>query len=187
MADKLINVRRVMQRQGVANLPLLNTEAGVVALSPYNSTQLQQMAVSQTEAAAKIAQYLILGAAGGIQKYYQYAWDSGNMGMVTPNGFKLPPYSAYVKTRFWLLNSKMLGCVGMSPDGVMCQAEKVGHRFVYAWALKPGPYSLPLPNGFSVAATQKLDDMLPDTLTRNSNVFILDSSPIRIQLKWEQM
>ena len=186
MADKLIKVRRVMQKQGVANLPLLNTETGVLALSPYNSSQLQLAAVSQAEGAAKIAQYLILGAAGGVQQFYQYAWDNPSMGMMTPTGQKLPAYNAYIKTRFWLLHSKMLGCVGMLPDGVMCQGEKVGHKFIYAWAIKPGAYSLPLPNGFSVASAEKLKDTVPEMLTRNSNVFILDSSPIRIQLKQEQ-
>ena len=180
MVGKLIKVRRVMQNQGVASLPLLNTEAGVTTVLPDNSPQPGTF--SQAEAAAKITQYLILGAAGGLQQYYQYAWDNERMGMVTPRGFKLPPYSAYVKTRFWLLHSKMLGCVGMLPDGVMCQAEKVGHRFIYAWALKPGTYTLPIPSGFSVDSIEKLNGTVPEALTRNSNVFILDSSPVRVQL-----
>lgn len=184
MVNQLLEVRRVMQQQGLANIPLLNTEAGLEVLST-NSPSSGFGVYSQAEAAGKIAQYLILGAAGGIQQYYQYAWDHETMGMVTPQGRKLPPYDAYVKTRSWLLNSTMLGCESIAPNGVKCMAENAGKRYLYAWSVKSGNYNIPMLSGYQVAAIEKLNDAVPLTRIGNTNVLNLElgDAPIRIMLK----
>jgi hypothetical protein len=184
MANQLVDIRGVMQRQGVANLPLLNTEAGVEVLA-RNSPPSGIAVYSQTEAAGKTAQYLILGAAGGIQQYFHYAWDNERMGMVTPQGEKLPPYGAYVKTRSWLLNSTMLGCESIAPNGVKCMAENAGKRFLYVWAVKSGSYTIPLPSGYRVAAIEKLNDTVPQTRMSSTSSFNLElgDAPIRVMLK----
>lgn len=184
MANQLVEIRGVMQRQGVAYLPLLNTEAGVEVLG-QNSPPSGIAVYSQTEAAGKIAQYLILGAAGGIQQYYQYAWDNEHMGMVTPQGAKLPPYNAYVKARSWLLNSTMLGCESIAPNGVKCMAENAGKRYLYTWAVKKGNYTISLPSGYRVAAIEKLNDATPQTRISNTNALSLElgDAPVRVMLK----
>jgi hypothetical protein len=184
MANQLLDIRRLMQRQGVANLPLLNTEAGVEVLIP-NSPPSGIAVYSQAEAAGKIAQYLILGAAGGIQQYYQYAWDNERMGMITPQGRKLPPYDAYVKTRSWLLNSAMLGCEGIAPNGVKCMAENSGKHYLYVWAVKSGTYAIPIPSSYRVATIEKLNDTAPQKPINNTNTLNLElgDAPIRVMLQ----
>jgi hypothetical protein len=184
MANKLAEVKRILLRQGVANLPLLNTESGLKVVLPETS-QSGFAVYSQAEAAGKLAQYLILGAAGGIQQYYQYAWDNEDMGMVTPQGVKLPPYDAYLKTRSWLLNSTMLGCESISPNGVKCLAENAGKRYLYIWAVNSGTYTIPLPSGYRVAAIEKLNDTGPQSRISNKNTLnlVLGDAPIKVMLK----
>lgn len=184
MANKLAEVKRIMQRQGVANLPLLNTESGLKVVLP-KTPQSGYAVYSQAEAAGKTAQFLILGAAGGIKQYYHYAWDNEDMGMVTPQGEKLPTFDAYVKTRSWLLNSTMLGCESIATHGVKCLAENAGKRYLYAWALKAGTYTIALPNGYKVATIEKLNDASPQTRLNNTNLLSLElgDAPIRVMLK----
>jgi hypothetical protein len=184
MANKLVDVRAVMQRQSVANLPLMNTEAGLEVVAP-NKPQTGFAVYSQAEGAGKLAQYFILGAAAGLQQYYHYVWDNAHMGMETPQGEKLPPYDAYVKTRSWLLNSKMLGCESIVPNGVKCLAENAGKRFLYVWAVKSGNYTVPLPSGYRVATIEKLNDTAPQSRISNANSLNLElgDAPIRVMLK----
>ena len=107
------------------------------------------------------------------------------MGMVTPKGEKLPTYDAYLKTRSWLINSTMLGCESIAPNGVKCLAENAGNRFLYVWAVKSGNYNVPLPSGFRVASIEKLNDTAPQTRISSINSLNLElgDAPIRVMLK----
>lgn len=182
MSDKINNVKAIMQKQGVSDLPLFNTEQGVRVF--LSESVKKPGEVSQVAASAKIAQYLILGASAGISRFYQYSWDNEFMGgMVNTQRVKLPSFETYTKTRSWLLNNKMLGCIGISPEGVVCHAEKSGERFIYAWAITPGVYSITLPEGFSVGSVEKLNGIEEVNLDGFKNKFYLEAHPMMIKLK----
>ena len=81
------DVRRVMARHGLAARPLVNTESGFAIRGVEGQPGGDGPArLDRHRAAALLAQTMILGAYLGIDRFYQYAWDNGRMGMLLPDG-----------------------------------------------------------------------------------------------------
>lgn len=184
MANELVNVRQVMQRNGVGHLPLWNTETGVEVLGP-NSPPSGISANSQVEAAEKLAQYLILGASAGLQHYYQYAWDNERSGMISPTGVRQLAWDSYVKIQLWLIDAKMQGCVSIPPSGVRCQGERAGQRFLIVWAEKDGMHSIAVPLGQRAVSVENLFATSPQPISGHDRPpkLMLSNEPMQILLE----
>lgn len=184
MASQLAAVRQIMKRQGVEKLPLWNTETGIDVLGP-NGQPSGIAAHSQTEAAEKLAQYMILGAAADLQHYYQYAWDNQYSGMLTPYGEHQTTWDAYEKVESWLLGSTMRGCASAPRDVVICQSERSGQHFHIVWAQKEAMVKIPVPSDQRVVSVEKLFDAAPMPIAV-SNRFLnitLGLEPVRVLLE----
>lgn len=184
MVNEMLAVKRIMKKNGVEHLPLFNTETGVEVLGP-NSPPSGIAAHTQVEGAEKLAQYMVLGAFGGIQRYFQYAWDNERSGMFSPSGIRLPAWDAYEKIHAWLLNAKMLGCKSIPPSGVSCQGELSGQRFLIVWAEKEAIHAIPIPDGQRAVSVEKLFSTKPQPVSGLDRIFKLKlgSEPVRILLE----
>lgn len=176
---QLNEVREVMKRQGVSHLPLWNTETGIEYLQPNSNEN-----ASSANSPAQISQYLILGAASGIERFYYYAWDNTRSGVVSPNGDKLLGYDALQRTQSWLIGTRFEGCKSTSTL-VTCEAVKEQTRYIYAWAKKPVASTIPIPAGYRVSAGEKLLGaplQLSDAASKGQEAMRFDAIPIRFQL-----
>lgn len=183
---QLLEVRAIMKRQGIEKLPLWNTETGVNVLGPGDPPS--GIAVhSQRESAEKLAQYLILGAAAGIERFYHYAWDTPHGGMLADNGERLPNMDSYEKVQAWLIGARMLGCKKVMSHGVICEGERAGARFAIAWSDSAGSYSIPAPTGWeAVSVEHLLDKSASPFVSQNqakSDKIELSPQPLYIQYK----
>ncbi|MDP2267122.1 MAG: hypothetical protein Q8J70_11270 [Thiobacillus sp.] len=183
---RVLEVREVMRRHGIERLPLWNTEQGIevypegVPMPSYVRERL-----TRTEAAARMAQVLVLGAAAGLERFYYYAWDNEHSGMVTRRGEHLPAYEAMARVQDWLIGARMAGCASPNRGVVSCRVELDKQTFLIAWASQPGEHSLKLPDGMKPGGVETLlsTTLPPAYQVRRGFVQIaLGSEPVRIAL-----
>lgn len=184
---QVIEVREIMRRHGVEDLPLWNTEQGVEvhpddAPVPRGGTQVS----THRAAAVRLTQYLVLGAAAGLERFYYYAWDNDRSGMVTRRGERLPAYDAMARVQDWLIGARMQGCASPSLGLVICRTERDGQATLVVWAGQPGEQVVKLPEKMQVSAVETL---LPDTprpayrSQRGMLKIALGPEPVRIVLE----
>ncbi|TXT25670.1 MAG: hypothetical protein FD134_913 [Gallionellaceae bacterium] len=155
-AKQIVEVRNIMKRQGLENLPLWNTETGVGVDAEGGLPPAGNRALSYPEAAARFAQYLVVGGAASLEYFYHYAWDNERSGMMDRSGATLPGRFVYEKVQEWLLGARMLGCKKALPHAVICEGERDGARFAVAWSEAEQPYFLPAPPGWVIASLERM-------------------------------
>jgi len=165
-------VRAIMKRNGVAHLPLWNTETGVDTLVPGDPPS-GIAALSREEAVARLSQMLILGAASGIDRFYYYAWDNTRSGMVSPEGRTLAGHDAILKLQSWLLGAQFKGCHSAN-QLILCEALKAKKKYAFVWTSKPTPNTETLPVG--------LQGAVEESLFGDMSQYTVDSVPIRLEL-----
>lgn len=183
---RILEVREVMRRHGVENLPLWNTELGVEVYpmsSPLPPGVTQRL--TSKDAAVRMAQFLVLGAAVGLDRFYYYAWDNERSGMVTTRGERLPAYEAMTQIQAWLIGSRMQGCASPRKGVVSCRVESARQTFLIAWASHPGEQTLKLSEGMQVGGVEMLLSSTPSPAYRDrggSVQIALGPEPVRIRL-----
>ena len=155
-ARELAEVRAVMKRQGVQNLPLWNTETGIEV--PSNDKQLAAGVhrMNRYDAASRMAQFITIGAVGGVSRYYYYAWDNDNSGMLSAQGTRYPAWDGFEKMQAWLSGATMQGCEAIASDGVRCDGDLNGQHFAIAWAAKESPQVIRTPEGLKLLSSERL-------------------------------
>ena len=185
-ARRVLDVRGVMRRHGIGEMPLWNTEQGIESYpegAPMPSYVKERL--TRRQAAARMAQVLIVGAAAGLERFYYYAWDNDHSGMVTRSGERLPAYDAMARVQDWLIGAQTKGCASPSRGVVLCRTERDGQDSLVLWADQPGERSVKLPAGTQVSAVETL---LPDTpapsyrVQRGMLSVALDPEPVRVVL-----
>jgi hypothetical protein len=184
--SQILEVRAIMRRHGVETMPLWSTESGF-EVYPENSPLPPGVAerLNRTEAAARMAQVLVLGAAAGLERFYYYAWDNERSGMVSTRGERLPAYEAMTRIQSWLIGSRMKGCASPNQVLVNCRIESGQQAYLIAWSSQPGEQSLKLPEGMKVSRMETLLSSTPLPAYRARRGYVqlaLGSEPVRITL-----
>ena len=181
-ARRLAQVRVVMKRQGVQDLPLWNTEAGVeVALDGAQDDSSAER-LTRSAAASRIAQFMTIGAAGGMSRYYYYAWDNDRSGMLTAQGSRHPAADVFEKMQSWLTGATLHGCTAVAADSVRCDGESNGQRFAIVWAHRPTRLVLRVPSGLKPVSVDRLLGATRDTINTETLIdgFAIGPEPIKI-------
>lgn len=175
-------VRAIMKRNGVAHLPLWNTETGVDTLQ-YNEPPSGIAARTRPDAVARLSQMLILGSAAGMERFYYYAWDNARSGMVSANGQKLFGYESLLKIQSWLIGARFSGCRSAGTL-VICEANQAGKNFAFVWATSPTETYPPTFNHMKIVAVERLFETtaLSSSSTTNRQKIVFDAVPIRFEL-----
>lgn len=182
-ARQVATIRSIMRRHGVGSLPLWNTEAGFHVYSQDKPFPVGTQRLIRQEAAARMAQVLILGAAAGLDRFYYYAWEHRHMGLVAFNGEPLAGSEAMQKVQEWLVGSRLRECSAVNHEAVRCDGLVGGQRFAIAWANRPGNTTISLPPGWQIAQVEPLlgSDPIQAKTGRLGNVTLpLGSAPVRI-------
>jgi len=156
------DIRGVMARYGLSQVPLYNTESGYAArdanapAAPVGSTALPD----RTTAASLLARSMLLVAYLGVDRYYQYAWDNGNSGMVLPETLaETPSATAFASMRRWLLGTTLMGCHLEPGDTVQCDGIRGGNRLLIMWrASGASPAMVRLPPSVQPVAAEYASD-----------------------------
>ena len=164
MVPIALKVRDLMAKYGQENKALWNTESGwligsleqkvnpAVVGFPKKWTPL-----SAAEASAYVSRSLILGWAAGIRRYYWYAWDNLEMGLIEPNSKKLKaPALAFKKTSEWLKAANIQYCQLWSRDIWVCHLVKNNRSAWLAWSTSD-TQALTLPSGWGAKEIETLN------------------------------
>lgn len=180
MLREIEAVRAVMQKNGLAHLPLWSTEAGVEVhelnkpLPPAIKTR-----ITREEAAALMARQVVLAAFAGLDKYFYYAWDSDKSGMVDRTGRFHPSSDTMLLVQRWLIGSSPDRCEIQEGRPTVCWGEKDAKPFAIVWNPESTDVvEVPVPMGLHmttrqvavprwIGATQ--DDMKPDSMLATPN------------------
>lgn len=178
------DIRVVMTRYGLSQLPLYNTESGFAAADANANANANATSApagsalpDRTTAAALLARSMVLGAYLGIDRFYQYAWDNGLSGMVMPDTLAITPSAtALASMRRWLLGTTLTGCHLEPGDTVQCKGTRAGNRLMIMWrasGAKPAVVRLP-PFVQPVAAEYASDHRQPIDLAgmRESGILV---------------
>ncbi len=118
METAISQVRELMAKYEI-NKTLWNTEAGWSKPKPFPSEEL---------AAAYVARSYILNWAGGVSRFYWYAWDNQNwvsLPMVEADRTTLTPAAvAYANVQKWLVGAQMSPCQSNSQNTWICQLKR---------------------------------------------------------------
>jgi hypothetical protein len=181
-------VRGVMARNGLAGRRLLNTESGFALRGAEGQPIAEgQAPIDRRRAAILLSRSLMLGAWLGIDRFYQYAWDNGRMGMLRPDG-RTPTDSlrAYAAVRRWLLGTTLEGCRSTSAGVVRCEGVRGAARLVVAWRADDGPErTLAQADALqTVAAESALDGALAGGVAADGSVALpSDGTPVAIWMR----
>lgn len=112
---KLVDaLRKVLSNNGLAHLPIWNTESGFHIAAPGISPgkiPASETLYSQTQGGAMVSRSLILGAAAGLRRFYWYSWDIPSMALTDGKGRTITPAGhAYIKTERWLRGATISEC-----------------------------------------------------------------------------
>jgi len=144
MLSRIHDVKVILQRLGLQDMPLWNTETGWRIANgdgtPENAAAVDHrwLKLNAEQAAAYVSRALILGWAAGLERFYWYAWDNQNMGLVEPSNNKLKPAGmAYKTVSKWLIGTKMKRCSEESSGLWECILERgVGEQARVIWSAK---------------------------------------------------
>jgi len=158
MMVEVKQVQQVMANNGVGHLPLWNTEQGwevhdkTKPLPPGVFVRL-----SERVAAAYTAQSLALAAAGGIDRFFYYSWDSGNTGLIElKSGLLNKQGFAYQQALRWLRDTQIGECTVENLNVMVCPLHRNDRKAWIVWS-KSGALKFDIPESWGVVQYEKLN------------------------------
>jgi hypothetical protein len=141
MVPLIREVQEVMERNGVSNKPLWDTETGWAIQNKQSlvraasGTGFNSVVLSEELASSYLARSYVLSWASGVSRFYWYSWDNKIMGLTEEDGktIKLPA-QAYREVENWLIGARMTSCRSDEAGTWVCEiARNKGYRGWIVW------------------------------------------------------
>ena len=171
-----------MRKHGQDHKPLWNTETGWrLANHPetprVGAAGADWLNLDDERASAYVARALILGWSAGVSRYYWYAWDNMDMGLIEPGTLTIKPAAqAYDKTVRWLLGANLGACENTGNKWICPIQRKSGGRAWVVWSGNNTKMAWTVPTAWNVKNIEQLDGEASQ-LTSDSKV-TLSETPI---------
>jgi len=133
---EMLKIKQMLVKYNLKSKPIWNTETGIGS-PPQSDGDL----ILMRRASGEIACEHIINWACGFERYYYYAWDNGDLGLVEGGsggpGVPIKPVGyAYARIREWLLGSVMNSLKADTTGTWTCQLTRPnGHRALIVWNL----------------------------------------------------
>jgi Glycosyl hydrolase catalytic core/Beta-galactosidase len=157
-AQQVVTVRDAMARQGIASMPLWNTESGFEVDEP-GARSLPYKRITRDEQAAAMSQTMVIAAAAGIERFFVYAWDHLSMGMVDATDSRYPAYAAVARTATWLNGATMSGCRQDESGTLACNGDGDSGPFTVAWNYRGRPVTPTPPSGMRLGSREDATEL----------------------------
>ena len=185
-------VRAATQKAGVGQLPLWNTESGWwianegTPLAKPDPEWLRRISVAQS--GAWVARSLILGRSAGLERFYWYAWDNKEMGLIEPkDGSYRPGADAYAAVATWLKGSTTVNCAADQANWTCIVDDPADKQktseVLLVWNTSQTGAKYQVPVGKRVLSIDSLDgEQAPPASFGNLKTIQLTEMPIRLTL-----
>jgi len=158
----VIRVKEIMGKHKLVDKPLWNTEAGWFIENKDTTvkaegTGFRGKVLTEEEATAYLARSYILNWAGGVTRFFWYAWDNRLMGLTEADGKALKrPATAYGAVYDWLAGARMTACSSGRNGTWTCELVRdEGYRGWVMWN-PDGKRSVSLPEEWEVKQVRDL-------------------------------
>lgn len=154
-------VRAAAVAQGLGHLPVWNTESGWWMENgdgmPQPEVDRSWRMVRLDEGPAVLARTLILGRWAGLQRFYWYAWDNRNLGLVEPSSGKRKPAAVAFRTLIGWMQHAVPQCAEQRGRWLCSLPDRAGQRRRIAWQADGRAGLFALPPGERLLAVEQLD------------------------------
>ena len=123
-------LRAVMARHGIADKPCGTLNRAIGWISQNFRSQINKFALSPERRSLRCA--LVLGWWAGLDRFYWYAWDNYDLGLMDKSGNVMPAGKAYLTTARWLTGASLKSCKRDAPVWV-CAVSRKGRNGWLAW------------------------------------------------------
>lgn len=185
MLEVAARVKQVMAEHGQGDKPLWNTESGLWIENIHQATRIESVGEGWTvhgdrTAGGYLARAMIVGYAAGLARYYWYAWDNIDMGLVEAStGESKLSAKAYGRTVAWLRDSK-LSCQRESQGLWKCALVNAqGRRAWILWAER-GEVTWLIPEG---EAAESAENVLGEPVELLGKALRLGSVPVKVNMQ----
>lgn len=186
MLPLIRDIQAIMEKRGVGHKPLWNTETG---WRIENKTRIARVGAAGADwreldapsSAAYVARALVLAWAAGVSRFYWYAWDNADMGLVDATDQSLKPAgAAYARTVDWMLGSTFSACSPNGPVWVCDMTDSTGKRARIVWREDGLDPRWTIPGEWKAASYQTLAGDIT-LLSGNRATISLGPSPVLIR------
>jgi hypothetical protein len=135
VVEQIKNIRAVMAKNKVSELPLWDTEGGW-----GSDTQLPD----EQEQADFLARWYLIQFSYGVARAYWYQWDNPKWGTLWREGTGITPAGrAYAQIYAWLDGATSTAPCGAAQGAIWtCALTKGGKKYLVAWSVgKPAPFN----------------------------------------------
>jgi hypothetical protein len=132
LLEQIAELRALMRRQGVSDLPLWNTEFGNETWDAREALPPGAKATTDAQAAASLAQFMVVNAATLVDRCYYYAWDNERSGMFDRGGRPGPRHIAMARVQSWL-DGAVIGPLRLAAGTASCELRRASRHEVILW------------------------------------------------------
>lgn len=156
-------VQKIMRNHGQGNKPLWNTESGwgienKTPIKGVGAVGSDWLKLNDRESAAYVARALILGWSAGVSRFYWYAWDNLDMGLIDPIDKSIKPAGlAYAKALQWMQGAVFSGCTETGGLWVCELSSAQGKSAHIAWRQAGGDQGWVIPAAWGAHRVEMLD------------------------------
>jgi hypothetical protein len=186
MLPLIQQVRKIMRKHGLDNKPLWNTETGWwiknrKKIARVGAAGADWHELNDERAAAYVARSLILSWPAGVSRFYWYAWDNTDMGLIEPRSLELKPAAvAFDTAARWLTGSMLKQC---NRDGKMwtCPIMRAdGSPAWVVWKEDGIEQNWTIPPGWNIRSGERLDG---SSLQLNGGSVSIAGTPVLLTSK----
>lgn len=175
-----------MQKYGVKNLPLWNTESGYLVNGTDKTTAAIMnlgdpfdFVLTQEALPGYVLRAMVFAAMSGVTRYYHFSWDIPTMHLMWKKGTEPTPASTgYAQSVRWLRGATL---ADMKNEGgiVSCSITSItGHKGMLIWSTG-GKRNYTIPDTFSLVGYEKISGAY---IQRKASTNVeVDESPILIR------
>lgn len=156
MIDLVNQLHDVLARRGVADRPIWNTEAGWYIRNARRPLTVRWQALDADTAVAYVGRALLLGRSLGMERFYWYAWDNGNLGLLDPDDGSLKPAAlAFASVARWMTGATAPTCRNTSPTLTLCEFSRDERLLRVLWS-RVGTVHFTPPAAWNIASIEGL-------------------------------
>ena len=178
MSPLIKRAHGIMDKWGIGGMPLWNTETGWYVANKNVPVATKWKVISSEAARDYALRALVIAASSGVERFFWYAWDNKNMGLIEPDSTEEKTAAlGYKSAMRWLIGATPKGCVERTAVWTCEFQDSLAKRNWIAWAAT-GAVTWRVPNEWNVATFETEDGELREL--PKDHVMRLTGTPIRI-------
>lgn len=172
---------RVLRKHGLQDKPVWNTESGWYIQNKRVPINTRWHILSPDTAAAYVSRALVLAWVAGIRRFYWYAWDNGNYGLIEPDTGELKSSAvAYRRTANWMIGSTISECIRPGNKVFVCPVVREGRKGWIVWR-ESGEDKFAVPSQWGVTDVEGITNDQTSPIETKRGLMVIGEMPVLLK------